>query len=303
MRRLFITIILLCVAVATNAREVFSLNDNWKFFFKAETSSDNALSVSLPHTWNLDALAGQGQYMQTMGNYTRSVYIPQEWSDKRLFLKFYGSQGVTDVYINGYHVGEHRGGWTAFTFEISKNINFGQENTILVTVSNAYHNDILPGSSELNFYGGLYREVELIVTQPTTISPLYYGSDGIFIHQQEFTDNSVNAVAAVWISTLKDKACDLEIVVRSPQGDAVFTKYVKERIEQDKPIVIPFTIDEPLLWSPEEPNLYTVSIGVGMRFEDVVTVTTGFRKIDYSPSGIKINGKRIDIKEIGRAHV
>lgn len=302
MRRLFITIILLCVAVATNAREVFSLNDNWKFFFKAETSSDNALSVSLPHTWNLDALAGQGQYMQTMGNYTRSVYIPQEWSDKRLFLKFYGSQGVTDVYINGYHVGEHRGGWTAFTFEISKNINFGQENTILVTVSNAYHNDILPGSSELNFYGGLYREVELIVTQPTTISPLYYGSDGIFIHQQEFTDNSVNAVAAVWISTLKDKACDLEIVVRSPQGDAVFTKYVKERIEHDKPIVIPFTIDEPLLWSPEEPNLYTVSIGVGMRFEDVVTVTTGFRKIDYSPSGIKINGKRIDIKGVTLAH-
>ena len=61
MRKLFITIILLTVALATDAREVFSLNDNWKFFFKAETSSDNALSVSLPHTWNLDALAGQGQ--------------------------------------------------------------------------------------------------------------------------------------------------------------------------------------------------------------------------------------------------
>lgn len=302
MRKLFITIILLTVALATDAREVFSLNDNWKFFFKAETSSDNALSVSLPHTWNLDALAGQGQYMQTMGNYTRSVYIPQEWAGKRLFLKFYGSQGVTDVYINGYHVGEHRGGWTAFTFEIGKNINFGQENTILVTVSNAYYNDLLPGSSEMNFYGGLYREVELIVTQPTTISPLYYGSDGIFIHQQEFTHNSVNAVAAVWISSLKDKACDLEIVVRSPAGDAVYTKYLKERIEPDKPILIPFTIDEPLLWSPEEPNLYTVSIGVGMRFEDVVTVTTGFRKIEYSPSGIKINGQRIDIKGVTLAH-
>lgn len=294
--------ILLCLVQVSEAREVFSLNNNWKFFFKAETSSDNALNVSLPHTWNLDALAGQGQYLQTTGNYTRSIYIPEEWGDKRLFLKFYGSQSVTDVYINGYHVGEHRGGWTAFTFEITKHITFGQDNTILVTVSNAYHNDVLPGSSELNFYGGLYREVELIVTNPTTISPLYYGSDGLFVHQQEFTDNSVNAAVVVWVSTLKDKACDLEIVVRSPAGDAVFTKYVKSRIEEDKPITIPFTLDEPLLWSPEEPNLYTVSVGIGMRFEDVVTVTTGFRKIEHGADGIKINGKRVDIKGVTLSH-
>lgn len=302
MRRLIVTITALIIGFAAQAREVYSLNDNWKFYFKAATSSDNALTVSLPHTWNLDALAGQGQYLQTVGNYTRSVYIPKEWSEKRLFMKFYGAQGVADVYVNGNHVGEHRGGWTAFAVEIGKQIKFGEENTILVTVSNAYYNDILPGSSELNFYGGLYREVELIVTNQTTVSPLYYGSDGVFIHQKEFTDTSLSAVASVWVSSTKDKACDLEIVVRSPAGDAVYTKYLKGRIEHDKPIDIPFTIDEPLLWSPEEPNLYTVSIGVGLRYDDVVTVTTGFRKIDYSPDGLHINGEKVNMRGVTLCH-
>lgn len=301
-RFLLSLILLLMISTGADAREVFSLNDSWRFYFKTATSSDNALNVKIPHTWNLDALAGKGEYLQTMGNYAREIFIPKEWADKRLFIKFHGVQSIADLYINGRHVGEHRGGWTAFTFEITKFLTFGEENRLVVTVNNAFQNDILPGSSELNFYGGIYRDVELIVTNQTTISPLYYGSDGVFIHQNEITENSVNAVAAVWISTIEDKACDLEIVVRSPQGDAVFTKYVKGRILPNEPILIPFTIDEPLMWSPEEPNLYTVSVGVGMHHEDVVVVRTGFRDIEYSNKGIKINGKRIDIKGVSLSH-
>ncbi|MDO5497431.1 MAG: glycoside hydrolase family 2 TIM barrel-domain containing protein [Alistipes sp.] len=302
MKRFLLAILLTGFVAVTQAREVFSLNDNWKFYFKSETSADNALNVSIPHTWNLDALAGQGQYLQTMGNYTRDIYIPAEWSGKRLFIKFHGVQCVTDVYINGHHVGEHRGGWTAFAFEITKHINFGKNNTITVSVSNAYFNDVLPGSSELNFYGGIYRDVELIVTNPTTISPMYYGSDGILIHQSNITDNSVDVTASVWVTTLKDKSCDLEIIVRSPEGAVVYSDYVRARIEQGSPISIPFTIDEPLMWSPDEPNLYTVSIGIGLRHEDVVTVRTGFRKIDYGPKGLSINGQRIDIHGVTMYH-
>ncbi len=302
MKRFLLAILLTGFVAVTQAREVFSLNDNWKFYFKSETSADNALNVSIPHTWNLDALAGQGQYLQTMGNYTRDIYIPAEWSGKRLFIKFHGVQCVTDVYINGHHVGEHRGGWTAFAFEITKHINFGKNNTITVSVSNAYFNDVLPGSSELNFYGGIYRDVELIVTNPTTISPMYYGSDGILIHQSNITDNSVDVTASVWVTTLKDKSCDLEIIVRSPEGAVVYSDYVRARIEQGSPILIPFTIDEPLMWSPDEPNLYTVSIGIGLRHEDVVTVRTGFRKIDYGPKGLSINGQRIDIHGVTMYH-
>jgi len=302
MKRYILLIITLLWGFTTNARETYTINDNWRFFYKLETSSDYARNISLPHTWNLDALGGQGKYLQTVANYQRNLAIPANWEGKRLFVKFHGVQSVADVFINGHHVGEHRGGWTAFTFEITKHVKFGENNSLLVVVNNAYQNDILPTSSEINLYGGIYREVELIVTEQTTISPTYFGSDGVLIRQDEITNTSVLATALVWVTATLDKACDLEIVVRSPEGNAVHTRYVKSKIEEGKPIELPFTIDEPLLWSCDEPNLYTVSIGIGPRQEDVVTVTTGFRKIEYTPNSLKINGEKIPVHGVTLYH-
>ena len=303
MKRYIIAVLLLVACVAAHARATYSLNDNWQFFFKLETSSDYARHISLPHTWNLDALAGRGTYLQTTANYLRDIYVPAEWSGKRLFLKFYGVQSIADVFVNGHHAGEHRGGWTAFTFEITKFVQFGTNNSVLVTVNNSYQNDILPTSSEINFYGGIYRDVELIVTEQTTVSPLYYGSDGVLIHQNNITDGLVEATASVWVTSTVDKACDLAITVRSPQGDAVHTRYLKGRIEPDRPIDIPFTIEEPLLWSCDEPNLYTVTIGIGPKQEDEVTVVTGFRKIEVTPEeGLKINGEKIPVHGVTLYH-
>ena len=302
MRRYILLFTMILWALAANARETYNLNNHWRFFYKLETSSDYARNISLPHTWNLDALGGKGEYLQTVANYQRNMLIPMEWEGKRLFVKFHGVQSVADVFINGHHVGEHRGGWTAFTFEITKYVKFGENNSLLVVVNNAYQNDILPTSSEINLYGGIYRDVELIVTEQTTISPTYYGSDGVLIRQDEITDTSVSATALVWVSATADKACDLEIVVRSPEGDAVHTRYLKSKIEGSGPIEIPFTIDEPLLWSCDEPNLYTVSIGIGPRQEDVVTVTTGFRKIEYTPNSLKINGKKVPVHGVTLYH-
>ena len=304
MKNFILAIMLSLVSLTATARQVYSLNDNWQFFFKAETSADYARHISLPHTWNLDALAGTGEYKQTTANYTRDIFVPAEWSNKRLFLKFHGVQNVADVFINGNHAGEHRGGWTAFTFEITPYVEFDKNNSMVVVVSNSYQNDILPTSTEVNLYGGIYREVELIVTEKTTVSPLYYGSDGILIHQNKITSNSVEATASVWITAPSDtKLCDLAISVQAPTGDIVYSRYLKGRIEPGKPVDIPFTLEEPLLWSPEEPNLYTITIGVGTRQEDEVSVTTGFRTIEVtSKQGFKLNGERIPIQGVTLYH-
>ena len=88
MKRYIIALLIMASATAAAARTVYSLNDNWQFFYKLETSSDYARHISLPHTWNLDALAGSGHYLQTTANYSRDIYVPSEWSGKRLFLKF-----------------------------------------------------------------------------------------------------------------------------------------------------------------------------------------------------------------------
>lgn len=303
MKRYLITLILLFSCSLASAREVFSLNDDWQFFYKLDLSSDNARLVSLPHTWNLDALAGQGTYLQTTANYSRNIFVPEEWTGKRLFIKFHGVQSVADLFVNGHHVGEHRGGWTAFTFEITKHIEYGKENSLVVVVSNAYQNDILPTSSEENLYGGIYRDVELIVTESTTISPLYYGSDGVLVHQNKITDTSVDATVAVYITTQAEKACDLALNIYGPSGDVVLSRYVKARIEEGKPVNIPFTLEEPALWYPEEPNLYTITVGIGTREEDQVSVTTGFRRIEVTPEeGLKINGERLAIRGVALHH-
>ncbi len=304
MRRIFIFLISIFICASASAREVYSLNDDWQFFYKLDTSSDNARRISLPHTWNLDALAGQGSYHQTTANYSRNIFVPAEWMGKRLFLKFHGVQSVADLFVNGHHVGEHRGGWTAFTFEITKHLEYGKENSLVVVVSNAYQNNVLPTSSEENLYGGIYRDVELIVTEPTTISPLYYGTDGIIVHQNNITDTSVDATVSVYVTTLSEKACDLALTVRAPTGDVVLSRYIKGRIEgNNKPINIPITLEEPLLWYPSEPNLYTITVGIGTHEEDQVSVTTGFRRIEASAeSGLKINGERVPIRGVALHH-
>lgn len=292
MKRYIFGLILSLFCLSASARQVFLLNDDWQFFYKTDVSSDVARRINLPHTWNLDALSGEGEYLKTVANYSRTMFIPQKWEQKRLFIKFYGVQSVADVFVNGHHVGEHRGGWTAFTFEITQHLRFGDNNQIVVVVNNSYQNDVLPTSSEINLYGGIYRDVELIVTEQTTISPLHYGCDGILVHQNDVSNDSVNATVSVYPTSTKDKLCDLFLQVKDPAGEVVYSRTIKEQIRPGAPIDIPFTINNPQLWHCEAPKLYTVSVAIGRNHEDEVSVKTGFRKIEVEPQvGLKINGK------------
>ena len=149
MKRFLILILTCFTALSTlSAREVYILNNSWRFFFKDENSSDNARFVSIPHTWNSDALTENGELRQTTANYRRKLFVPAEWQGKRLFLRFGGVMNVADVFVNGNFVGGHKGGRTAFALEITDKLFFGSENTLLVEVSNSYRSDVLPTSTE-----------------------------------------------------------------------------------------------------------------------------------------------------------
>ena len=138
-RFLILAMVVFGTLASVSAREIYSLNSGWKFFYKEENSSDNAREVSIPHTWNLDAFVGDGTYYQTSANYQRTLFVPAEWRGKRLFLRFKGVQSVADVFLNGRHIGDHYGGYTAFTFEITENVSYGFNNSLQVVVGNTYH--------------------------------------------------------------------------------------------------------------------------------------------------------------------
>lgn len=282
-----------------SAREVYTLNNSWRFFFKDENSSDNARHIRLPHTWNTDAMSEGGSLRQTTANYRRTLFVPQDWQGKRLFLHFGGVMSVAQVFVNGDLIGSHHGGRTAFTMEITDAVHYNSDNTLLVEVSNAHRSDVLPTSTVENLYGGIYRDVELIVTEKTTVSPLYYGTDGVLIHPTKVTTESVEGNVQVALLGKKDALCNVTLDVVSPDGYVADTKSVKAKID-GKLLSIPFIVDNPELWSAHHPALYRVDVVVG---NDTVSVDTGFRRLEITPEKhIALNGKRVAIQGVNLYH-
>lgn len=291
--------LLLGVVASLSAREVYSLNNDWRFFYADANSSDNALDVTLPHTWNIDAFVGGNTYCQTLANYQRTLFIPNEWKSKRLFLRFRGVQNVADVFLNGRHIGDHHGGYTAFAFEITDKVLYGHNNALLVAVSNTRRNDILPTSTEENVYGGIYRDVELLVTEKSTISPLYYGTEGILVHQTEITNDRVSGRVDVALLGRKDTQGTLSVEFVAPDGYVSLTKSVKAKFDGSL-LSIPFTIENAELWSLNNPRLYTVRATLG---EEVVEVKTGFRRIEVTAEKkFTLNGRRVRVHGVMLGH-
>ncbi|WP_390902581.1 sugar-binding domain-containing protein, partial [Tannerella forsythia] len=113
-------------------RQDILLNDHWNFRFSHQVQKNTEVRVDLPHTWNAqDALSGKPDYKRGIGNYGKKLFIRSEWQGKRLFLRFDGVNSVTNLFINNLHVGEHRGGYGAFIFEITGKVEYGKENSIL----------------------------------------------------------------------------------------------------------------------------------------------------------------------------
>ena len=153
-------------------RQDILLNNDWNFRFSHQVQKGTEVRVDLPHTWNAqDALSGKIDYKRGIGNYEKNLFIRPEWKGKRLFIRFEGVNNIADVFINRRHIGEHRGGYGAFIFEITGKVEYGKENSILVRVNNGEQLDIMPLVGDFNFYGGIYRDVHLLITDETCISP------------------------------------------------------------------------------------------------------------------------------------
>lgn len=302
MKRFILLLLAAACGLTAPAREVFPLNEGWRFFFKSENTSDNARHVTLPHSWNTDPLA-EGYFLETTGNYQNNIYIPVEWAAKRIFVRFMGAQTVADLFVNGSFVGTHRGGGTAFAFEITDKIRFGADNSLLMVVNNGSRDDVLPTSTDMNLYGGLYREAELILTDRTAISPLYFASDGVLVRTAEIDAEKAEGEIEVHITSRGETACTMDVEITAPDGRTVFARQLRAKID-GKPVTVPFTVPQPALWRPSSPALYTVTVTLGEgETADRVSVRTGFRTIGTSATGaLEINGEPIRLHGVTLYH-
>ncbi len=300
----FISFIILSTASGSAQRTYKLINDNWKFTYGYEVKRNVFERIDLPHTWNaIDAHSGELDYYRGLGNYEKDVYIDEAWKNKRLFLKFYGVNTIANVFINGQHIGEHRGGYTAFIYELTDKVQYGHKNTIMVRANNAPQLDIMPLLGDFNFYGGIYRNVELILGDQALISPLDYASSGLYLTQKKVTRAQAEVEALVKISNPKQlSGLYLTLKVINEESVVIEKKVSIDPSQQD--VKIPLTINKPRLWNGiKDPFMYKVEVRLtdGKTVNDNITQTLGLRYYHVDPDkGFFLNGEHLALHGVCR---
>ena len=289
-------------------RQDILLNNDWNFRFSHQVQKGTGVRVDLPHTWNAqDALSGKIDYKRGIGNYEKNLFIRPEWKGKRLFIRFEGVNNIADVFINRRHIGEHRGGYGAFIFEITGKVEYGKENSILVRVNNGEQLDIMPLVGDFNFYGGIYRDVHLLITDETCISPLDYASPGVRLIQDSVSHRYAKVRATVDLSNGSSGNQKVELNVRLLDGQRVVKEGTKnvnlsgnEVMQQE----LTFEIDQPHLWNGrQDPFLYQAEVTLfrNGQMVDRVTQPLGLRFYRIDPDkGFFLNGKHLPLQGVCR---
>lgn len=283
------------------------LDGGWMFRFSHQVEKSSSSPVSLPHTWNAqDALSGKTDYKRGIGNYQRKLYVRPEWKGKRLFLRFEGANSVADVFINGKHVGEHRGGYSAFVFEITDRVRYGADNQLWVRVNNGEQLDVMPLVGDFNFYGGLYRDVHLVVTEPACISLTDYASPGVYLRQTRVTPEQADVDAVVKLSNRGD-AQEVQVKLSVKDGDREVVRAeqtVTLAARQDSEVRLPVSILKPRLWNgTADPFSYRaeVTLWADGRETDRVAQPLGLRFYRIDPAeGFFLNGKHLPLHGVCR---
>lgn len=284
------------------------LNDNWQFRFGHQVEKNTVARVDLPHTWNAqDALSGRTDYKRGLGHYERRLFVPADWKGQRLYLRFEGANSVADLFVGGRHVGQHRGGYGAFVFEITDYVDYGKANTLRVSVNNAETLDVMPLVGDFNFYGGLYRDVHLVRTGPTCISLLDHGSPGVRLVQDSVSRDYAAIRALVTLSNGSDTATQAEVLLRLLDGDReVAAQRLTLTLPPDSSVEgsLPVSLRRPHLWDGRrDPFRYRAEVSLWRNGHEVdrVEQPLGLRYYHIDPErGFFLNGRHLPLRGVCR---
>jgi beta-galactosidase len=299
----------------TFPRKDLRFTDNWKFYLgdaagaQATSFSDASWTpVCLPHTARIESAISHGSWDYYQGYYWyRKSFTPDtSWKGKKVFLEVEAAMQVSQVYVNGALKITYYGGYNPFTLDLTGSLVYGQTNVIAMRITNAASTQCSPGAEHRDFYyyGGLYRYVNIHVTDSLHITDAVYanipGGGGVFVTYPAATASSatVQVKTHVLNESASARACALTTSIIDSSGTIVQTASATQSIAAgaDYSFTQSFTVSSPRLWSPSAPNLYTVRSQVfdNTRPADQVTTTIGIRRIAFSrTSGLQINGVKL----------
>lgn len=281
-----------------NPRTFILLDKGWGYRPVSDTGLKSSMKqVTVPHTWNANYIPGTRSYNREMMVYRRDLEITPDMKDKRLFLYFEGVNSSATVLVNNKSVGSHKGGYTAFCMEVTDYAKQGI-NKLEVWVTNAYNPEILPISGDFNIYGGIHRPCHLLVTEQDCISPLFYASPGVFIHQDKVSEKQAQITVETMLS-LRGKKQGLKVrtTVEDAKGNIILQN-IEQNVTNEN-VKQPFVIDHPVLWNAKQnPYLYKVIVELldAGKVIDRVEQRTGLRYFSVdADKGFFLNGKYLDL--------
>lgn len=289
------------------ARDKYTIDEAWRFrrgasfdAFRPDADDSGWQTVDLPHTWNAqDAVDDIPGFYRGPAWYRKRFVLPGDVASRQVYLCFEGANQSASVWINGHFAGKHTGGYTRFLFDITRWVVPGG-NLVAVEVDNRHDPDVPPLSADFTFFGGIYRDVSLLLTDKVHVSPCDRASSGVYLSTPEVSERE----AALDIRTLVANRSDADARVRvehrifSPDGREVARAEQPLVIGSDvaaEPVHCSIRIAAPQLWDIDAPRLYRVLTRIvaedGTEL-DCVSNSVGFRWFSFDPErGFMLNGR------------
>ena len=294
-------VLLLACSTSVNAQRNISLNDGWTFKKEHGTSE----KITLPHTWNaFDVLDDEPGYYRGLGIYTRLLKLDDSFKGKEIALVFNGVAQEAEVLVNGQSAGKHIGSYTRFIVPITKFLNY-KNDLIEVRANNRFNEDIPPLTADFTFFGGIYRNVSLLVTEAVHFSTGDHASSGVYISTPDVSaaKASVHVRSLIDNASLSARKIQIQTRIFNAEGKEIASQLsdVKFASKENKVVVQDFkSISQPKLWSPEKPYLYRVISKIidakTKAVLDEVSNPLGFRWFKFdAEKGFFLNDKPVKI--------
>ena len=252
--------------------------------------------VNLPHTWNaVDGQDGGNDYWRGMCKYETTFAKPEFNDDECVFIQFDGVNSSADVMLNGHEITHHDGGYSTFRADITDYLKDG-DNKLIVNVDNGVNDRVYPQKADFTFYGGIYRDVALIVLNKNHFCMDYYGSIGLnVVPTIQNEDLSKCKIAVTSFTTGKGIPV---VKIYDMDGKEVLHEQVGKNVV--------FDMDDPHLWNGiKDPYLYTAKAFLvddesGEKYDEV-EARFGIRTFKADAQhGFFLNGKPYPLYGVSR---
>ncbi len=314
-------------ALAPAPRGVQALNDTWRFTRVSNepadtTAADVAMAspafddahwdrVALPHTASIEALVtgapgSETAQWQGLCWYRRSITLDSAASGSQVWLRFGAAMNVADVWLDGRPLGRNLGGFTPFAFDITDRITAGVPALLALRLDNRDNATTGPkplADLDFNMYGGLYRQVELVVKDSLHITDAILadrvGSGGLLV--QIPSANAERATVRVHVHLRnageRERNCQIQFRLErlgAEETVARASRSVLMAANSEREVVVELDVLRPALWSPQSPALHVLRTEVveDERVVDSESTRVGIRRFELSAAGLRINGEK-----------